>query len=188
MNPTPGDLVPNSGHQLCNYCFNDSATERVWGAYIYSINRPTVLKFWWVLSRFIPIYNFNDLTPVVNFGDVRKVQLVKSILSPAVGAPAILSDRLRSVQMLKREWGAEKREATAPIQSLVKLQPCFLSLRWKTCLRQNCGLGFCACSEGPALEQKTLTMMMIILTILSSLWRELDFAVLRSSVSNSMRN
>ena len=43
--------------------------------------------------------------------------------------------------MLKREWGAEnKREATAPIQSLVKLQPWFLTLRWKTCLGQNCSL------------------------------------------------
>ena len=29
----------------------------------------------------------------------------------------------------------KQREATAPIQSQVKLQPWFLSLRWKTCLR-----------------------------------------------------
>ena len=29
--------------------------------------------------------------------------------------------------------------------SLVKLQPWFLSLQWKTCLRQNCSLGSCAC-------------------------------------------
>ena len=57
--------------------------------------------------------------------------------------------------------------------SLVKLQPWFLSLRWKTCLRQNCNLrtwvcngrpafgqncnlGSCACSEGPAVGQSTL--------------------------------
>ena len=40
--------------------------------------------------------------------------------------------------------------------SLVKLQPCFLSLRWwKMCLRQNCSLGFSACSEGPAFGQNT---------------------------------
>ena len=44
----------------------------------------------------------------------------------------------------------KQREATAPIKSLVKLLPWFLSLRWKTCLRQNCSLGFSACSEGPA--------------------------------------
>ena len=56
--------------------------------------------------------------------------------------------------MLKREWGAESNgEATAPIKSLVKLQPWFQSLRWKTCLRQNCSLGFSACSEGPAFGQ-----------------------------------
>ena len=48
-----------------------------------------------------------------------------------------------------------QREATAPIQSIVKLQPWFLSLRWKTCLWQNCSLGSCACSEEPTLGQNT---------------------------------
>ena len=68
--------------------------------------------------------------------------------------------------MLKREWGWRKqREATAPIQSLVKLQPWFLSLRWKTCFRQNCSLGSCACSEGPAFGQNTLVMINIIIII-----------------------
>ena len=28
-------------------------------------------------------------------------------------------------------------------------------LRWKTCLRQNCSLGFSACSEGPDFGQNT---------------------------------
>ena len=46
----------------------------------------------------------------------------------------------------------KQQEATAPIQSLVKLQPWFLSLRWKTCLRQNCSLAY---SEWPALGQNT---------------------------------
>ena len=59
-----------------------------------------------------------------------------------VGAPGIFSGLLRSVQKLKRERErvgcGKQREATAPIQSLVKLQSWFLSLRWKTCLRQNC--------------------------------------------------
>ena len=40
-------------------------------------------------------------------------------------------------------WG-KKWEATAPIQSLVKLQPWFLRL-WTTCLPQNCSLGSSAC-------------------------------------------
>ena len=58
--------------------------------------------------------------------------------------------------MLKERVGCGKeRGATAPIQSLVKLQPFFLSLWWKTCLRQNCSLGSCACSEGHALGQNT---------------------------------
>ena len=45
---------------------------------------------------------------MVNFGEVRRAQLEK-IHSPHlhVGAPGIFSDLLRSVQMLKREWGVE---------------------------------------------------------------------------------
>ena len=39
--------------------------------------------------------------------------------------------------------------------SLVKLQPRFLSLRWKTCLRQNCSLGSYASRDGPVLGQNT---------------------------------
>ena len=91
-----------------------------------------------------------------------------------VGAPGIFLDLLRSVQMLKREWGAESNGSVGYcdyirsevihegrnftrqlIKSLVKLQPWFLSLRWKTYLRQNCSLGFSACSEGPAFGQNT---------------------------------
>ena len=41
----------------------------------------------------------------------------------------------------------KEREATAPIQSLLKLPTWFLSLRWKICLRQNCSLGSCAWAE-----------------------------------------
>ena len=40
---------------------------------------------------------------MVNFGEVRRAQLAKSTLL----TPGIFSDLLRSVQMLKREWGAE---------------------------------------------------------------------------------
>ena len=47
--------------------------------------------------------------PVVNFGEVRRVQLAKSTLitSTSRWCPGIFSDLLRSVQMLKIEWGAE---------------------------------------------------------------------------------
>ena len=48
-----------------------------------------------------------------------------------VGAPGIFSDLLRFVKMLKREWGAERNRTYS---SLVKLQPRFLSLQWKTCV------------------------------------------------------
>ena len=91
------------------------------------------------------------LTPLVNFGEVWRVQSAKSTLLTStlvlLGSSQICSDAKEKVGCRKQ------REATAPIQSLVKLQPWFLSLRWKTCLRQNCSLGSCTCSEGPALGQ-----------------------------------
>ena len=62
---------------------------------------------------------------------------VSQIHSPHlhVGAPGIISDLLRSVQLLKRRGVScgKQREAIAPIQSLVKLQPRFLRLQWRTC-------------------------------------------------------
>ena len=49
----------------------------------------------------------------------------------------------------------KQREAAILIQSLLELQPWFLSFRWKTCLRQNYSLSSCACS-GLAFGQNTL--------------------------------
>ena len=50
------------------------------------------------------------------------------------GATGIFSALLRSVQMLKREWCVESNGSYRTYLSLVKLQPWFLSLRWKACL------------------------------------------------------
>ena len=79
-------------------------------------------------------------TPVVNFGDVRRAQLAKStLLTCTLGS-------MESVQMLKREWGAESNEKlpylfipskTAPlvpefaVENLLsaELQPWCLSLQ-----------------------------------------------------------
>ena len=44
---------------------------------------------------------------MVKFGEVQRAQLAKSTPHLHAGAPWISSDLLRSVQMLKREWGAE---------------------------------------------------------------------------------
>ena len=41
-----------------------------------------------------------------------------------------------------------------------ELQLWFLSLQWKTCLRVNCNLGSCACSEGLALGQNSLMIIL----------------------------
>ena len=99
------------------------------------------------------------LTPVANVGEVRKAQLTKSTLLTSwwpwdpFRSFKVCSDAKERVECRKQ------REATAPIKSLVKLQPWFLSLRWKTCLRQNCSLGFSACSEWPAIGQKLMLMI-----------------------------
>ena len=63
---------------------------------------------------------------------------VSQIHSPQlhVAAPGIFSDLLRFVQMLKREW-VRKTGSNRTYLSIVKLQPRFLSLQWKTCLRER---------------------------------------------------
>ena len=76
---------------------------------------------------------------MVNFGEARWVQLVKSTPHLHAGAPGIFSDLLRCVQMVKRSRERESgvRKATGSYNtysSLVKLQPWLLSLRWKVCL------------------------------------------------------
>ena len=93
---------------------------------------------------------------MVNFGEVRRAHLAKSNLFTSMFVPWDLFRSFKGCSDAKKRVGAEKREATAPIQSLVKLQPWFLTLQCKTCLRQNCSLGSCACNEGPALGQNPL--------------------------------
>ena len=51
-----------------------------------------------------------------------------------VGAPGLFSDLLRSVQMLKREWGKESNGKLLLLFIPSKTAAWFLSLRWKTCL------------------------------------------------------
>ena len=88
---------------------------------------------------------------------------VRQIHSPHlhVGITGIFSDLLRSVQMLKREWGAEGNGSYHTYSSPGKtaaLVPKFVV----ACLWQNCSLGSCTCSEGPAIGQNTMMMMMMM--------------------------
>ena len=97
------------------------------------------------------------LTPVVNFGEVRRAQLGQ-IHSPHlyVGTPGIFSDLLRSVQMLKRESGVRKATGSYCTYSIpsktaalvpefavedlpsAELQPRFLRLQWRNLkIQQN---------------------------------------------------
>ena len=93
--------------------------------------------------------------PVVNFGEVWRTQLAKSTHSPHLHfvCPWDLSDLLRSVQILKRESGVRKamgsyRTYSVPCKTAASV-PEFVA---EDCLRQNCSLGSCTCSERPALR------------------------------------
>ena len=81
------------------------------------------------------------LTPVVNFCEDRRAQLVKST-HLHVGAPRIFSDLLRSVQMLKRESGLRKATGSYCTYLSLNVQPWLLSLQWKTCLGTELQLRF----------------------------------------------
>ena len=84
------------------------------------------------------------LTPKVNFGEVRRAQLAKSTLLTYKLVPLGYFQIFKVCSDATERVGSRKqREASTLIQSLVKLQPWFLSLWWKTCLRQNCSLGSC---------------------------------------------
>ena len=107
---------------------------------------------------------------------------VSQIHSPRLraGSPGIFPSFLRSVQMLKREWGAESNEKLRHLFIPSKSELWFLSLQWKdqpldrtanlgSCVcserpafGQNCNLGSCVCSERPALRQGTLLMMILL--------------------------
>ena len=73
-----------------------------------------------------------------------------------VGDSGIFPDLFKSVQILKREWGAERNK---------KLPHLFISTKTASFVPefavedlpfwQNCSLGFCACSEEAALGQNT---------------------------------
>ena len=91
------------------------------------------------------------LTPMMNFGEVRRTKLAKSTLLTSTLVPlGSFQIFLRSVQMPEREWGAEsnvklphlfipgKTEALVPefaVEDLpsAELQPWFLLLHWRTC-------------------------------------------------------
>ena len=82
---------------------------------------------------------------------------VSQIHSPHlhVGTPGIFSDLLRSVQTLKREWGAESNGKLSYLFIPGKTAALVTDLQWKICLLQNCSFGSCAWSEGPAFGQNT---------------------------------
>ena len=92
---------------------------------------------------------------------------VSQIHSPHLhdGAPGIFSDLLRTVQMLKREWGTESNG---------KLPHLFIPSKtaWVWGRRpdfgQNCSLGAWVCSEIPTLGQNILMMIMMISLYISS--------------------
>ena len=64
-----------------------------------------------------------------------------------VGAPGIFSDLLKSVQMLKREWGAESSGTLPYLWIPGKTATLVPEIAVEDVPHQNCSLGFCACSK-----------------------------------------
>ena len=123
-----------------------TSTKRNWGRSVIGIFGSLI----WSKTLMEPIFN-----PCGEFRWSPKGP-VSQIHSPHlhVGAPGIVSDLLRSVQMLKREWGAE--DGKLPHLSISS--NCSLGF-WvcggRLVIEQNCSLGSWVCSEGPALGQIT---------------------------------
>ena len=119
------------------------------------------------------------LTPVVNFGEVRRAQLAKSTPHLHVGAPgSFRSFKVCSDAEVRVGCGKQppysipgKTAALVPefeVEDVpsAELEPWFLILWWKTFLPQSCSLYSCDCSEGPALGQNTLMMMMMMMMMM----------------------
>ena len=104
------------------------------------------------------------LTPVVNFGAVRRAQLVKS--THLTSWPCDLFRSFKVYSNAKERVGVRKSTGSyRTYSSLVELQSWFLSLRWKTCLRQKCSLGSCDCGEGPGQNSLMIIFNKVIWTI-----------------------
>ena len=86
---------------------------------------------------------------------------VSQIHSPHlhVRTPGIFSDLLRSVQILKKEWGAESNGKIPHL--LIPSRTAALALKIFGGRPAFCILGSCAYSEGPALRQYTLMMILL---------------------------
>ena len=78
---------------------------------------------------------------------------------------------------------AELRKFAVEDLLSAELQPWFLSLRWKTCLRQNCNRGSCSCSDGLALGQNTLMIMMMIFCT-KCWWRDMSIYLVFSEFTS----
>ena len=122
------------------------------------------------------------LTPVVNFGEIRRTQLANLHSLPPRCCPCDLFRSFKVCWDAKERVGCGKqRKATVPIQSLIKQQPWFQSLRWKTCIRQNSSLDSCFCSEGPALGHNILIIYMCVCVWFFIELRFLTYALLKKS-------
>ena len=73
-----------------------------------------------------------------------------------ISTPGILSDRLRSVEMLKREWGAESNGKLPHLFIPTKTATLVPEFAVEDLHSQNCSLGSYVCSEGPALGQNNV--------------------------------
>ena len=93
--------------------------------------------------------------PLVNFGEVMRAQFAKFTLCTSTWCPW---DLFRSFNV----WSDGVQKVTGSnrtYSSVVKLQPWFLSLQWRSAFGQNCNVGSYFSSERAVLEQNTMMIM-----------------------------
>ena len=98
----------------------------------------------------------------MNFGEVRRAQLDKSTLLTCTLSPWGL---LSSVQMLKREWGAENSKKLPQLFIPNKTATMFPDFAVEDLSWTELQTRFCVCSERPTFGQNTVTIIYIIIRV-----------------------
>ena len=138
--------LPNLVHKSFQLNFHSLSTERVIGISGSLIWSKTLME---LIFNPCDEFRWSPESPV------------SQTLSPYlhIGVPGTFSDFLRSVQMLKREWDGESNGKLLhlSIPSTTAASVC----GGRPVFEQNCSLGSWVCSEGSALEQNTLMMVIL---------------------------
>ena len=145
--------------------------------------RPTRSLGWFFLGFSLPQILYHHFFLIKTCGEFRwSPEGQDSQIHLHAGAPGIFPELLRSIQMLKREWGVESNGSYRTYPSLVKLQGSWVC-GGKSAFVQNCSLGSWVCNKGPDFWQNTLMMISSLIFFFLSLSLSLSLSLLLPSIS-----